>query len=203
MAEEPLDLADIKRHLVLDPDDSSEDAYLSSMIVAARRACELRTRRTIVGEDRTLVMPAFPPVDPILLGWGGSSPAARIAGSADVVLTGGSVMAVTVNYFADDGFDTVLDEEAYFAALDQVPALLRPVANWPGTQARPDAVRIEYTLSPLEAADLEMVRHAIRLIVAHWYANREAVAPDGRAIMDELPLAVSWLLAPLVSFAVD
>jgi hypothetical protein len=57
---EPVALDDIKRHLVLDPVDASEDDYLTSMLIAARRACELRTRRTIVGEDRTLTLPAFP-----------------------------------------------------------------------------------------------------------------------------------------------
>ena len=47
---EPVSLEDIKCHLVLDPDDDSENANLEGMIVAARRACELRTRRAIVAE---------------------------------------------------------------------------------------------------------------------------------------------------------
>ena len=118
---EPVDLPDIKRHLVLDPDDSSDDAYLSSMIVAARRACELRTRRTIVGEDKTLTLPAFPGNAPIALGWFGSaSPAAAIGGAADVSLTGGSVAAVTISYYDGGGALVVMDEAEYFAALDQI-----------------------------------------------------------------------------------
>ncbi|BBC72917.1 phage protein [Altererythrobacter sp. B11] len=105
---EPVSLEDIKHHLVLDPEDTSEDAYLSSLLVAARRSCELRIRRAIASEDDT-----------------------------------------------------------------------------PG----------------LDEGEQDMVRHAIRLIVGHWYANREAVSPDGRGAASETPIAVSWLLDPLRSFS--
>ena len=201
---EPVDLADIKRHLVLDPDDATEDAYLTSMIVAARRSCELRTRRTIVGEERDLVLAAFPPSEPVMLGWlVPSSPASPVSGQSDLELTGGSVAGATVRYFDAAGDDITLAPTAYYIALGRMPAVLTPKTTWPSTQQRPDAVRIEYTLSPLEGGDLDMVRHAIRLIVGHWYANREAVSPDSRAGTNELPIAVSWLLDPLTAFARD
>lgn len=50
---EPVTLAEVKAHLRLGS-ATAEDAYLTAMIVAARRAVELRTRRTIVGEAPTL-----------------------------------------------------------------------------------------------------------------------------------------------------
>ena len=40
--------------------------------------------------------------------------------------------------------------------------------------------------------DLEIARHAIRLIVGHWYANREATA-EGRAPA-VVPMTASWLI---------
>lgn len=201
---EPVDLSDIKRHLVLDPDDATEDAYLSTMIVAARRSCELRTRRTIVGEERELILPAFPDSEPLVFGWlGSSSPASPVGGQADLVLTGGRVAGVTINYYDGNGDDVELATSEYHAALGKVPALIRPKSAWPTTQQRPDAVRIAFTVSPMENGDLDMVRHAIRLIVGHWYAHREAVSPDARSASAELPFAVYWLLEPLVAFASD
>ncbi|WP_230630689.1 head-tail connector protein [Sphingomonas sp. Leaf37] len=40
--------------------------------------------------------------------------------------------------------------------------------------------------------DLEIARHAMRLIVGHWYANREATA-QGRAPA-VVPMTASWLI---------
>jgi uncharacterized phiE125 gp8 family phage protein len=195
---EPVSLEDIKRHLVLDPADTGEDAYLTSMLVAARRACELRINRTVVGEDRTIVLRAFPASAAIVLTALGATPlTVPVAGAGEIELVGGSVTAATVRYYDAAGADQVLSSTAYFAALGRTPALLEPKADWPAAQARPDAVRVTYTLSPLAAGDLDMVRHAIRLIVGNWYANREGTAVDVRGTPAELPLAVTWLLEPL------
>lgn len=201
---EPVDLSDIKGHLALEADDTSEDTYLSSMIVAARRACELRTRRSIVGEQRELVLPCFPGADPINLIWAAnSSLAIQPAGSRDVQLAGGTVTAVEVRYYDEDGTDVLLDSAQYFAALNLKPAALRPMASWPSAQDRPDAVRITFTISPLDGAELEMVKHAMRLIVGHWYMNREAVATNAKGSPIELPMSVGWLLNPITKFASD
>lgn len=51
---EPVALADIKADLRLDPSATDEDARLQRLIFAARRAVEVRTRRTIVGDNPTL-----------------------------------------------------------------------------------------------------------------------------------------------------
>lgn len=41
---------------------------------------------------------------------------------------------------------------------------------------------------------LPAVRAAVKLLVGHWFANREAVSADG---LQEVPVAVSALIAPL------
>lgn len=47
--------------------------------------------------------------------------------------------------------------------------------NWPVTQDRSDAIRIEYTIgygtSPSDVP--QALRHALMLLVGHWYDNRE------------------------------
>jgi hypothetical protein len=199
---EPVSLDDIKIHLVLDPGDASEDANLSSMITAARHACELRIRRTIVGQDQLLVLGAFPVVPENAFAMPAWPPIeATVAGASDIALPGGTVSAVTVKYYDGNDVDQTLDPSEYYAALDRQPALLRSKTTWPTTAFRPDAVRITYTVSDLSADDLAMVSHAIRLIVGNWYENREGAAVDVRGTPTELPLAVTWLLDPLRSFA--
>lgn len=51
---EPVTLAEVKAHLRLDASETVEDGYLEILIIAARRAVELRTRRSIVGAAPTI-----------------------------------------------------------------------------------------------------------------------------------------------------
>ena len=52
--------------------------------------------------------------------------------------------------------------------------------TWPVTQDRADAIRIEYTIGYGEATtDIpDTIRHALMLLVGHWYDNRENTAMD-------------------------
>lgn len=54
--------------------------------------------------------------------------------------------------------------------------------NWPVTQDRADAIRIEYTAGygVTSASVPETLRHAMMLLIGHWYDNRE------NTMMDEL-----------------
>lgn len=105
MTEEPVSLEQIKEHLRLGAGATNEDDFLRSLIMAARRAVELRTRRTIMGLD----------------------------------------------------------------------------------EMKPD--------------DLIVACQAMKLLVGHWYANREAAVVGATAT--ELPIAVEWLLKPLVKWSTD
>lgn len=54
--------------------------------------------------------------------------------------------------------------------------------DWPVTQDRSDAIRIEYTIGYGEATtDVpQTLRHALMMLIGHWYDNRE------NTMMDEL-----------------
>ncbi len=56
MADEPLTLEQVKEHLKLDATDTSQDAYLGTLISAARRSIEKYTSRTIFATWPTLDM---------------------------------------------------------------------------------------------------------------------------------------------------
>ena len=51
---EPVSLAALKQHLRLDASEADEDAVLTDMLLAARRALELHTGRVFVGPAATL-----------------------------------------------------------------------------------------------------------------------------------------------------
>lgn len=65
-------------------------------------------------------------------------------------------------------------------------------ASWPSTLDAVNAVSVQYVAGFSELpAEYEDLRHAILLIVGHWYATREAATVDGAK---EVPLAVDSLL---------
>lgn len=179
---EPVSLAEIKEHLRIDADVTDEDVTLGAMLIGARVACEAETNRSIVGSTATMHLDSFP------------------EGSID--LTGGQVTSVaSVEYLAPNGDAETLPSDRYVAALGEVPGRIAPVIAWPATAAQPEAVTITYVISPLSSDHLAAVCMAIRLIVGHWYKNREAVAVDQRGVPAELPLSVNWLLRPVYQFA--
>lgn len=73
--------------------------------------------------------------------------------------------------------------------------LVRDGIGWAVLASGPVSVEMECAL-PEDA--LPAVQHAVRLLVGHWYANRETVAPGS---MTDIPMAFRALIASLrVSF---
>lgn len=84
---------------------------------------------------------------------------------------------------------------AYTDALGSWVELADGIA-WPDTATRPEAVRVTYTAGfGVKAADVPAnIIHAAKLLVAHYYENREAVLVG--VVPADLPMGVSALLAP-------
>lgn len=88
---------------------------------------------------------------------------------------------------ASDGSYTGMDTALYYVmAGDAFPAILRPRnAIWPAV-ANLDctrAYRVQMTAGHVDGASVPApIRLAMKMLAAHWFANREAVGPDGRAI---------------------
>lgn len=76
--------------------------------------------------------------------------------------------------------------------------------SWPVTDCRPGAVQVEFRAGyePLEdspppdaaSAVPAAIKRALLLLVAHWYANREASSID--VVVSDIPMGVDALLAP-------
>jgi uncharacterized phiE125 gp8 family phage protein len=62
---------------------------------------------------------------------------------------------------------------------------------------RPDPIRVKFEAGYGAAENVPpAIKHAIKLLIAHWYENREATVVGQSIFVAELPLAVDRLLAP-------
>jgi uncharacterized phiE125 gp8 family phage protein len=103
------------------------------------------------------------------------------------------VQSVTVTYTSTAGTTLTLSESEYdlLRCAGEAPSL-RPKFGgaWPELGAARLPVRV--TVVAGEATAPEDIKAAIKMLVAHWYEHREAVATG---TMQDLPLAVGALLA--------
>lgn len=193
---EPVALSDIKTHLRLGQGATDEDSYLTILLTAARRACEGRIHRAVVGTAAIATFDSFPSA-PIGVPLEVQQPDALY-----LELEGGTVASVTtIIYYDGAGVAQTLDPAAYIVDLEQIPARVAPLEAWPIATRRPGAIKISYVVSPLPLDDLAAVKQAIFLLIENWYSNRGAAVVDTKGVPTELPLAVTWLLWPLTQFA--
>lgn len=113
-----------------------------------------------------------------------------------IILPVGPVQQVaSLSYYSNDGVDTVMANDQYRLIVNGDHGVVELVdgASWPPTQIRSDAIRIQYDAGYGDAStDIpEGIRHAALMLVAHWYANTEAVVDYS---ISELPMAVKSLL---------
>lgn len=186
---EPVSRTEAKLHLRIESAVTDDDLLIDALVKAAREWCENYTRRSYVSRTLELRMDCFP--DQILLPRG-------------PVLSIGSV-----KYLDQGGTLTTLDPANYQTDLYSVPGRIRPPFGsvWPVPKlGTVNAVVVTYDAgyvvgSPSDqAAAAESVpaslKAAIKLMVGHWYENREQVVV-GNVQPAQLPMAVSALLAPL------
>jgi hypothetical protein len=103
---------------------------------------------------------------------------------------------VSINYTDMGGAPQVLDPSQYIVSTG-TPGRVCPAPGtiWPFTQYLADAVRIRFLAGYGDTADKapSCVRTAMKLLVGHYYKNREATT---ELPTKELPLGVADVLAP-------
>lgn len=110
------------------------------------------------------------------------------------------LIAVTSVEYVAEGATTwsTLDADEYHAYTDALGCWveLADGSSWPATATRPEAVRVTYTAGfGVTAKDVPAnIVHAAKLLVAHFYENREAVLVG--VVPAQLPMGVDALLAP-------
>ena len=105
-----------------------------------------------------------------------------------------------VYYYDENDTEYTLATSDYMVDANRRPGrvVLRNDASWPSVTLRAaNGVRVRFTAGyGNSASDVpENIRHAIRLLLGHFYENRELVVASG-AVPKELPFAARALLGP-------
>lgn len=170
---EPVSLTDMKLHLRVDISD--DDDLITSLIKAARGYAEDFTNRTFITSTYELTLDSF--VNPIYI------PRPKLQSITSIV------------YTDTDGSSQTLSASSY--TVDTASLIGRVVPVWgesyPSTRDTINAVVITYKAGYGDAATNvpEGIIAAIKLLVGHWYENRETVA---LGTMSKVPMTVESLL---------
>lgn len=189
-SDRPVSVTDAKAHLRV-VDFTDDDDYIGALIDAATEWCENYCDRTFADKQYTVAFDDFHgqrielPRPPVRLHATASSATVTIS----YVDTGGTTQTLTWAQSGTQNFR--LDR-------DHVPSLVYPTyqATWPSVRLDDKSVQITYLAGYGGAAYVpKQAVHAIKMLVGHWYANREAVLTG--TISKDIEFAVAALLAPL------
>lgn len=174
---EPMTLAEAKAHCRVDGD--AEDAFITSLIVTSRLQIEAALGLALITQSWRLSLDAWPEGGALEL------PMRPVQ----------SVQAIEVE--RPGSATTTLPLSSYHLDGNAVPArvLLDPAAI-PMPDAIAEGISIRFTAGfGANAADVpQPIRHALLLLVAHWFENREPTTAG--VPLAAIPDAVSALLAP-------
>ena len=172
---EPLVAEEVKLHTRVD--HSAEDSLLEAYIVAARMFCEETTSRALITQTIEVNFDAFPD------------------SCREITIPVAPVQAIdSVKYIDENGDTQTLDPSAYSVSVGNV-GRIKPAKGhqWPKALEALDVVKITATVGYGDTSDKvpEVIKQAMRLLVAHFYENREAASIRK---IEQAPLAVQALL---------
>ncbi len=184
---EPVSLEEAKRHCRIDETTTDEDGLVSDLVIAATRHAERFTHRRFISQvwdDKRDDVPCEwweSPIAPVLS-----------IGSVSYIDTDGATQT----------WSSALYQTDIPAGPTAGPARLMPIYNgtWPQTRDVLNAFTVRFTAGyGTTAASVPYdIKAAIKLLIGHLYANREAVNIGN--IVTPLPLGVESLLWPYKFF---
>lgn len=182
---EPVTLAEVWKHLRLDPDGSPlehpDDDMLQRHIATARQHVESMTRRSLVQQTVRLSMGSFPvSCDHWAVSW------RRREAVRKILLHRPPLIRVeSVSYFDGDNALQTLSEADYYTTDEQVPEL-RFVAAFsaPTVYDRPDAVRVQYVAGYAPEGSPPATQEDYRANVPQW--ARDAVLISVQMLYDDM-----------------
>ena len=177
-AEEPVTLAEARAHCRVPSSDTTEDALLQALIIAAREHCESWTHRRFITQTWDWVMDAFP-------GWCVELPHAPLQS------------ITSVSYVDGEGATQTLATSGYQVDVKTDPGRLMPAygAVWPSTRSDTfNAVTVRFVCGfGLAAAVPRGIKAAMLLTIGHLWEHRETVSDFE---LFEMPMGVEALLSP-------
>jgi uncharacterized phiE125 gp8 family phage protein len=180
-AVEPVTVAEAKAHLRVDISD--DDTYIGTLITAAREWCEQYLDRTLVNTQWVMRFDSFP--------YEIELPRPPIASS-------GTTTAVSLTYTLGDDSTATLSTATYRVDRNSTPGVVRQLraGSWPGNLDDYNAVSVTWWAGYGSAGSSvpATIRHAILLLVGHWYESRQAAVGTG-AVPQDVPYGVKSLLS--------
>lgn len=170
---EPVTRDEVKVHCVIDFDD--DDSYLDALILVAREIAERETGVAIISQQWLLSLKCF---------------------SREIQLPKPPLLQIdSVEYYDTDGIKQTLDPNMYRTTKRNLHWFIVPAQNqeWPQTLSDHDSVLITFTAGygEDETEIPATIKQAIYMLIAHYYENREIVAPVD---LKEIPRTASALL---------
>jgi uncharacterized phiE125 gp8 family phage protein len=167
--------AEADAHLRLD-DDTSQQAYVESLIAAATAHLEMVTNQAFGAQTWELTLGTFP--------------------AGEILLPLGPLISVTsVKYDDIDAVEATVDAANYVADSARNPGYAVPVSGyaWPVTTSGGiNSVRVQFQAG--RSLIPPQVKPSVMLLVEHWYNHREAVSD---LTLSEMPIAAYPLIASL------
>jgi uncharacterized phiE125 gp8 family phage protein len=178
-AVEPVSVSEAKAHLRVDISD--DDSYISTLITAAREWCEQYLDRTLINTQWTMRLDSFP---------------YEIELPRPPIATSGTTTAVSLTYTLGDDSTATLSTTAYRVDRSSTPGVVRQLraGTWPANLDDYNAVAVTWWAgygasgTSVPAA----IRHAILMLVGHWYESRSSVLTG--SISKEIEFGVKSLL---------
>ena len=181
-AVEPLTVAEAKLHLRVDISD--DDVFIGTLITAAREWVEAYLDRTLITTQLILRAAEFPTEELEL--------------ARPPMVASGTATAVVITYTLADTTTATLSTALYRVDRTSTPGNVAPIINgtWPSDVIEDaNAVAVTYWAGygPTSASVPATIRHAMLMLIGHWYDRRSAVLTG--TISKPIEFAVESLLA--------
>lgn len=174
-ASEPVTLSEALRHCRIST--QADNDYVSALITSAREFVELATGVITITTALRQTFDEFPCREPI-----------RLFRSPLIAVT-------AITYIDIAGETQTLDPANYIVDADGRPPRIAPAPMkcWPSTDCRLNAASVTYNAGHASAAAVPgTLKAAIKMLVAHWYEQRQPVVTG--TIATDIPLTVTSLL---------
>jgi uncharacterized phiE125 gp8 family phage protein len=197
-AQEPLLLTDAKQHLRVD--GTADDSFILELIRACRFHLERQYDIALITQTLQLNLDYFPywwlwrRSSSNLISWWMDS-----TYYTQITLRGPVSSIVSVKYADPTGAVQTLDPSIYALDAYSRPARLVPALNkmWPVTaQGMVNAVNVQF-ITGFGAADTNIpsdIKAALKMLLGHFYENREEVVTDARVAAIQMPIGVDRIM---------
>lgn len=176
---EPIPTSEAKDHLRVD--STAEDSLIDGLVSAARSLSEQKTRRAFVQQTLDYQVDDFPDFD------------------GDIRLPRPPLQSVSqVTYTTTDGVVNTVSSSKYVVDSNSEPGriVLKDGEDWPDDELQVGgAVSVRYIAGYSSNATgvPVQIRQAMKLMIGHWYENREQTVVGN--ITHEIPLGADALLS--------